>query len=330
VNFFITVGQTANANGGLGGGIGVALQNGSANCMLYGPTNNAQGLNYYGYFDSGANGGIIPAIYIDYSSGGISDASDGSDGEVIITYTASSQPVYTLSVSATQATDIFGNTVQPGFQGPQVTVVGTQAPSTTPTGSTVAASAVVTSSTTGTVIATNTASFTGMMPTNQVDVTKFTVTLTSLQPLTKAYSIPAGDPQVGTIYRLTAWGDIAIGANVTQMTWSMVGWGATLATATWGTTQQSVSTTYEWMVTGIAQISATSGSVRTWLTGTIGLFGQNLGNAQYGGALTGAFGDTSIPATSGGNTLGFQGHLGGAASGYVPHGDGSILERLGP
>ena len=61
-------------------------------------------------------------------------------------------------------TDSFGNPIQQGFQGPQLTLVGNQAASTVPTGSTVTTSAAVTSSNAGQVINTNTSGFTGLMP----------------------------------------------------------------------------------------------------------------------------------------------------------------------
>jgi hypothetical protein len=253
---------------------------------------------------------------------------------VVITYNSAS-PTYTLSVSAAANTDTYGNPYQAGITGQQVTVLGTQAPAfDPPVLNTVASSAVVGSNNAGNIIVNNAQGFTGQLSSCLTDLTKFTITTNVLSPVTTAYTVPANDPQTATVYRLTAWGDVVNTTTAQTITWSLVGWGATLATATWGQVPQTTAVTYEWVVTMIAMISATgsSGSVRTWLTGTLGLFGSNLGNfstvgTSYGGALTGALGDTAINTTSIG-TLAIQSKLGG--SGPNMHGDGSMLERIGP
>jgi hypothetical protein len=319
-------------NLGLNGGIGVALGNGNCKALVIGDGAISPWQEYYAYFDSGAGGGYVPNITVYYSDGGSATAGNGGSGQVSITYN-SSTPAYTLSVSAAAFTDTYGNPYQAGLTGQQVTVLGTQAPAfDPPVLNTVASAAVLGANNAGNIIVNNAQGFTGQVPSSQSDITKYTVTTTTAVAVTNAYPIPALDPQVGTVYRLTAWGDVVNTTTAQTITWSLVGWGLTLATATWGQAPQATSVTYEWVVTAIAQISGTgaSGSVRTWLTGTLGLFNSNLGNigsTSYGGALTGALGDTAI-STVAGATLGFQGKFGGA--GPSMHGNGSMLERLGP
>ena len=326
-NYLIKENATITQNLGLNGGIGAALQSGAAKSIQFSSIPLTPAGDYYGSFDSGANNGVIPNLIVYYNNGGGSTAGTGSDGQCILTFQAGAAPVYTLSVSATASADVFGNPYNPGFQGPLLTLTAT----TTPT-STAAATALAANTSATAVVTTNSPGFTGTMAANQSDIGRYTLTSTSLVPMSRAYIIPAGDAQVGTLYRLSVWGDATYGATAESLAWSLIGWGNTYATAAWGQAPTLTNTTYEWYVTMIAQIlvtgSGSSGSVQTWLTGTYGIFNTNLGNAQYGGALTGAIGlpDAGINTTAAG-TLELQMKFGGPAT---AHSYGSMLERLGP
>lgn len=119
-NFFIARGATYNENVGLGGNIGVALQNGSAKSLLVGPTNDQEGLWYYGSF---AGSGDI-TLTVNYVTGTSTTAGAGADGQVILTYQAGSAPVFQLSVAAVSGADLFGNPYNAGFAGPNFVAPG--------------------------------------------------------------------------------------------------------------------------------------------------------------------------------------------------------------
>lgn len=304
-NFAIGEGATLTENVGLGGGIGVALQNGNASSILFGPTNGGlgQGLNYYGYWDSGANGGVIPEIIVNYTNpgGSSSTAGNGANGQVILTYGTGSTPVFALSVSATQATDSFGNTYSSGFSGPAfvtpgggstaatlnnqgVTVfsAGSTAASLTssglgltPTGTTPGTNT-TNANTAGTLTNTNNAGFTGQMPSNQTDTTPFTITSTSPVQACNEYSIPSGDPQVGTIYRLTVQGDIKWPAAAPNLiNFALIAGGSTQATIVLNGSFVAGSSFVEWMLRGwiVVKSTGTSGSVATTLEGSASIYG---------------------------------------------------------
>jgi hypothetical protein len=235
--------------------------------------------------------------------------------------------VYQLSVSATTGTDVFGNPFQQGFQGPQFTVAGNQAASTVPTGSTVTSSAVVTANNSGQIINTNTSGFTGLMPINQTDITLVTTTSTSPVTITKSWSIPAGDGQQGTVYRLQAWGEVNYNAT-TVCTLSCVAYGFTVSCSLGA--GLNTNTSYEWVMTNIVQMRATgsSGTATVWMTGTYSQHSVNLGATLTHVALTNANGGFAANTTIG-QTISMQGSFAGG-SGNTVRCFGSILERLGP
>jgi hypothetical protein len=144
-NFHIDQNDTLEYTLGLGGGIGVALQNGNCSALLIGSGDFSPFQDWYGYFTgTGVN---EPVLYVFYNDGGVASAGNGAAGQVILTYNASSSPVYTLSVSSQTGADVYGNPYQTGFQGPQLTLTGSASPPTGVTGS-----AVVSSNTAGTII----------------------------------------------------------------------------------------------------------------------------------------------------------------------------------
>lgn len=326
-NYFIAQGATTTHNVGLGGGIGVALKNGSAASILFGPTNAAQGNNYYGYFDSGANGGVVPELIV-YFGGSIS-AGNGIDGKVILSYGSGPTPVYTLSVSALQATDTFGNTIQPGFAGPLLTLSNNATPPATNTAATS-----INANTAGTPVVVNAQGQTGSVPMTQVDTTPFTVTQTTYTALAKSWNILANDAQVNTLYRLVAHGNGTWGNPAEGLSMAMVAFGSTIASFSTGALVLNTAESFGWSATGLIMCSnvGTGGTIRSSLTVTISAFGQNLfpgGSTQGTGSYVGQNNNTGVNTTIA-NTIQLQCHW-SANGATVPtiSSFGSMLERLG-
>jgi hypothetical protein len=333
--------QAMSHNVGLAGNIGVALQSGAAKSLIFGPPNQATGfLNYFGNFDSGASGGTVPKLTVFFFIGSTAPVKggNGGDGQVIITSAASSVPTFQLGISSISATDPFGNQLSPGFTGPALTLTNTSTPpATTPTSSVVAAN------TAGTITVTNTQGFTGTMAQNDTDNTLHSTTaaVTSLAAISNQWVIPAGDAQVGTIYRLTAWGDVHTPASGNQaLFFTLMGYAVPLVTA--GAAVASVfqanNASYEWMVTAVMQITATgasTGLANGWMSGSIALFnapgtaGTPANATVNAGPIAGASSGSGVN-TAGGGTLFLAGGFSNVETGQTVRCFGSIIERLGP
>jgi hypothetical protein len=206
-NFLIQQNQTVTENLGLGGGIGTALQSGAARSIQLGPGAIAPWQDYYGSFDGGSSG-VTPEIIVNYAASNGSTAGTGADGKCIITYNSGTVPTYALSVSAQQSADVFGNPYNAGFTGPQMTFTPVTSLQTTVStnlnvGSNSSATSVQVTNAIQNVA--STAGITGTLPAVQIDTASYTVNTTNTTGnLTKAWLIPAGDPQVGTVYEITA------------------------------------------------------------------------------------------------------------------------------
>jgi hypothetical protein len=171
------------------------------------------------------------------------------------------------------------------------------------------------------------------MPSNQVDPTKITITGTTITPtfITKQYSIPSGDAQIGTVYRVTAWGDVVTAGSPQSPQFWLTAFGTTLCTAVFSNVTASV--TYEWVVTGLVQLTAIGGSgvANAWLTGTMNVFTGAAGsiNQTTGFAIAGAASGTAV-ATNTSSVLGLEFDFRGSNSTQSSHSWGSMLERIGP
>jgi len=323
-------------NVGLGGGIGVALQNGNCKAIVFGDGAVSPWQDYYGYLDSGANGGYIPQIEVYYSDGGVAYAGNGAAGQVTLTYNAGSSPVYTLSVSAAANTDSYGNPYNPGVTSPQVTVSGSQTASTTPStvSNTLATSAAVAANSAGTLIATNAQGFTGHIPLALSDVTLNAQTGTVASALSKSYTIPANDPQLGTMYRLTAWGDFhsATSGNG-QLRWQVNVGSTSVASITLAGAGMLSATFYEWFAISVIQWNTvgSGGNVVCGLQVNASEFNSLL---SQGNTYTtyGMAGGSSLNAVSsaGANTYQLLGGWSNTSSGQTVRCFGSTLERIGP
>jgi hypothetical protein len=328
-NFAMTENETTTQSFGLNGAIGTALQSGAAKSIQFNSYPPSGGLtpagDYYGSFDSGANNGVLPALVVYYNNGGGSTAGTGSDGQVIISY-GSSVPTFQLSVSAVTTTDLFGNPVQPGFQGPLLTLTNQ-----TTTISTNTSATSIGSNTAGTPVVTNSQGFTGQMAQNQTDTTLNAQTGTSPAALSKAYSIPGGDPQVGTVYKLSAWGDFHVPASTNgALTWQ-VNFGGSVSSVVLGGAAMISATFYEWYATAIVQFTTigTSGAANSWIAVNASQFGVNeqFTIDTYGlcGAASG-----NVRSTLTASTMQLQGFYSGTVAAQTVRCFGSMLERMGP
>jgi hypothetical protein len=319
-------------NVGLDGGIGVALQNGNCKAIVFGDGAVNPWQDYYGYLDSGANGGYTPQIEVYFSDGGVATAGNGAAGQVVLTFNAASAPVYTLSVSAAANTDTYGNPYGPGFTGPQLTLTNqTSSPST----STVAS--VLNANTAGTPIVTNSQGFTGAMSLTQTDSSVIHVTSSSPTVISKQYVIPAGDPQVNTLYRLTVNGAGQQGGTAAVYEWGMSlnGVSNTFATFRIGATFMTVNTAWVWGVEGYLSISSigTGGSMATTLKGNVSVYNQNLvaiggSSPQATGGMVGNNQPIAINTTIANTLTLFASET--TTNGNTVYSFMSMLERLGP
>jgi hypothetical protein len=200
--FLIKQGVTVTQNLGLGvgGTLGTNIQSGAARSFMLGTggvNDNTPEGDYYGSFDDGENNGVQPKIIINYADSHGSTAGSGSDGQCIITYNASSVPTYSLSVSASQSADVFGNPYNQGFTGPQMTFIPSAAQTTISTAVNVNSNSSATSLT-----VTTSTSYAGGLPAVQIDPSPHTNTNNSGVLITKGWIIPPGDAQLGTTYKL--------------------------------------------------------------------------------------------------------------------------------
>jgi hypothetical protein len=323
-------------NMGLDGGIGVALQNGNCKSIVFGDGAVNPWQDYYGYLDSGANGGYTPQIEVYFSDGGVANAGNGGAGKVVLTYNAGSTPVYTLSVSAAANTDSYGNPYNPGVTSPQVTVPGSQNASTTPAAvsNTLSTSVAVASNNAGTLIATNAQGFTGHIPLTLTDATTNAVTGTAAAGLSAAYTIPANDPQLSTAYRLTAWGDFhSATATLGQVRWQVNVGATSVASITVSALGQTPNTFYEWYATSVVQWNTvgSGGNVVCGLEVNASVFNASLSQTNtlstYGFA-----GGSSLNAvsTAVANTYQLLAGWSNTTTGQTVRCFGSMIERIGP
>lgn len=326
-NYSINVNDAMSVNFGLNGGIGVALANGNCKAIFFGVGAIAPWQDYYGYMSTGANGTFSPYIVVNFSDGGVASAGSGGAGQVIVTYN-SATPTYTLSVSASSSTDTYGNPYAVGFTGPLLTLTNQSSTVATNT----AATSIVANNA-GNPTATNSQGFTGTMSLAQVDPTLNTVTATVATSLSKSYAVPANDPQVGTVYRLSAWGDWTSAAAPTPVRFQINVGGGSVASILLGGLAQTASTTYEWYATTVVQYTGVgaSGTLQSWLSMNYGVYNVSLQQSSPP-QLAGMAGARSLVAvgTLTATTIQLLGSFNASTSGQTIHCFGSSLERVGP
>jgi len=212
-----TVGKVTTINVGRNGNIGTALQNGNAKSMKVGPIPSSLLTNqaYWGTFDSG-EAGESPRIVVNYYTGSaVVTAGNGADGQVILSYNPS-VPTLNLAIASVSSTDAYGYTFGPGFTGGQFNLVGSAVPPSANAGT-----SSLSANLAGTPLVSLPSGYSGLLGSAQVDTTPHTVTQAAQAQLTNLWNIQAGDPQVNTVYRLTASGYGTWGS--TQQTLQSIG-----------------------------------------------------------------------------------------------------------
>jgi hypothetical protein len=184
-----------------------------------------------------------------------------------------------------------------------------------------------------------------------VPATAMSATTTSFANLTRAYTIPGGDPAANSVYRLSAWGDLLVGTSTSAVyTWSVAAYGMNAASGTplaacsigASYLANALALSFEWKLEAalLVKTAGSGGVIDTFLAGDIALYhgtmaaATNLGNLLTGGqpnslALAGGQGDTAVDTTAA-TTIALQGQWGGATPGANCRGFGSTLERIGP
>lgn len=330
MTFPCTVGQAKTQNVKLNGGIGIALQNGNCKAILIGPGSSAVKAPYWGYFDSGANFGFFPAIIVNYYTGqAVVQAGSGADGQVIITYTPPG-PTLNLAIASQANVDGFGFSFQQGFSGPQLNLA---AQSVTPTAT--AATAIIAASPAATPQMIMTSGLVGQIPAVQTDPNTFTVTGVAYAALSKPWTIPAGDAQNGTWYRLTCHGNGTSGNPAETLAVHISAFGQTVANFVLGQTLMSTAENFNWQLTGLIEVvtAGASGTIRSSLGGGFSAFGQNLlptTGTQFSTWAAGQNTSTAV-STNSNQVIQLQAEW-GANGATVPTitSFGSMLERLGP
>lgn len=330
MTFPCTVGKPKTQNVKLNGGIGIALQNGNCKAMLVGPPSTSVGNTYWGYFDSGANGGYFPAIIVNYYTGtATTQAGNGADGQVIITYTPPS-PTLNLAIASQANVDSFGFSFQQGFSGPQLNLSAQAVPPAA-----TAATAIIHASPAATPQVRMPSGLLGQIPAVQTDTTPFTVTGVAYAALSTAWTIPANDAQNGTWYRLTCHGNGTSGNPAETLAVRISAFGATVANFILGQTLMSTAENFSWQLTGLIEVvtAGASGTIRTSLGGGFSAFGQNLlptTGTQFS-AWAASQNNNSAVSTNSNQTIQLQAEW-GANGATVPTitSFGSMLERLGP
>lgn len=157
---------------------------------------------------------------------------------------------------------------------------------------------------------------------------------TGFANLSASYTIPANDPQPGTVYRITCSGDFNDGASPQVVTWSIGAYGTrefldcslgSAPLATFGANK-----VLQWTLRGHLYYRSVgvSGVVVAFIDGSVQGFGSNAGNADDW-SLCQAVTATGVDTTTA-TAITIQGAFGGSTSGQVLHGHGSVCERFGP
>jgi hypothetical protein len=98
------------------------------------------------------------------------------------------------------------------------------------------------------------------MPVFQADTTAFTCSGTSFVQMSKAWSIPANDGAVGSVYRLTVFGTGTWAAAAPSLNFTLAAFGTTLATVRLGATTMALNTTFSWVIVYYVIIKTTGSS----------------------------------------------------------------------
>lgn len=321
-NFSITPGTVITQNVGTAGGIGAALEAGTATSILFGPATYSNIGPWYAAYDNGSNG-VKPQLTVYFSTAATVLAGNGADGQCVLSYNSATVPTFQLAVSSVSSIDPYGNSYNAGFTGPGLALTNlAAAPATAATTSNLG------SNTSGNLVGTNSQGFSGNLPLVQTDVSGFNVTSSGgFFQVSNAYTVPANDANAGTAYRLRVYGNGFQGATVYQFRLAVNALGATQkAEAEALPSVMAASSYFGWNAEVILFVTATgsSGTGQFFLAGAYGA-----AVTDSNGALSGQNENVTINTVSAG-TIELTAAWTGTATGTAINSVGSTLERLGP
>lgn len=180
------------------------------------------------------------------------------------------------------------------------------------------------------------AGLTGALPATLSDTGQNTVTQASSTPLSAAFTVPANDANVGTAYRLIAWGTGTQGTSNQTLTLSLFFGGSSRSSFTIGTGEWTgtTSTAFRWKVELIA-LCATTGAGGTWSfcmsgyeSATGNIFSSNGANNTMAGCDSTAANVTVDTTVS--NSMLLEANWGATTGGPTLTCRGQTFERIGP
>jgi hypothetical protein len=181
-----------------GDGLGTAMKSGAAKALYIG-LGGAYLASEYGYFSpAGASQPPLVTI-VGHTAGANVQAGSGAAGQVRLTYQAPTSII--AAVQPVAGTDQYGNPYVAGLSGQNLQLYGNVTPATPPAGSSIL---YTTGGGSPTVV--NSTGLNGQIPATRGNIQSFTCNSGASTAVTAAWSIPANDANVGTVYRVRAFG----------------------------------------------------------------------------------------------------------------------------
>jgi hypothetical protein len=269
--------------------------NGTDVGIALGPGPGSFNVEYYGYFSGNPGAGGAVLNLTGTVGSGVTQAGNGGNGQVIITYALTQTLI--ASISGQSGTDNFSNAYPAG--------IGILEPS-------------------GQYVKVSGAS---------TDTTTYTCTSTSNTQMSKAWSIPAGDPATNTIYRFVAWGyGTQAGTTAVQLDTNLFlngSSGTNLDNTNMGSGTIPAAANFHWRYQAEVIITATGSSGTAVVAGYM-TWSQAVATTTSN-AATSAISDTGKTInTTVGNTLGLFFAWSSTTNSPTITCTGSYLERLGP
>lgn len=181
-----------------GDGLGTAMKSGAAKSIYIG-LGGAYNASEYGYFSpAGASQPPLVTI-VGHTGGAQAQAGSGAAGQVRLTYQAPSGII--AAVQPLAGTDQYGFPYVAGLSGQNLQLYGNVTPATPPSGS-----SILYTSGGGSPTVINSTGLNGQIPATRGNIQSFTGNSGSATAVTAAWAVPASDANVGTVYRVRAFG----------------------------------------------------------------------------------------------------------------------------
>lgn len=167
--------------------------------------------------------------------------------------------------------------------------------------------------------------FTGNPVIALVDPNSFNITQNTATNITKAYSVPGGDAQAGTTYRVSTWGTGTQGSTAQQPTFYINGFGSSKSINI-PSSFCAINTGFEIYATGTLQITATGSSGKAQYV--IAVWARQSGSSTPSN-LAAIAGNVTVNTTTA-TTVGIQASWGSTTGAPTVSSFGSTCERIGP